>query len=61
MQKLNLYQDPDGNELIAIITNPEFELQCGDDPELKLVASLPLEGYLTPWPTDRLFSQDMFK
>lgn len=59
--KLNLYQDPDGNELIAIITKPEFELECEEDPELELIDSLPLEGNLISWPTDRLFSQDMFK
>ena len=60
MQKINLYQDPDGNELIAIITNPEFESDCEDNPELKLINSLPLEGDLTPWPTHQLFSRDMF-
>ena len=61
MQKLNLYEDSDGNELLAIITNPEYEQQCKADPELKLIRWVPLEGNFTPWPTDRLFSQDMFK
>ena len=61
MAKLNLYQDPNGNEILAIITNPEYEQQCKDDPELRLIDSVPLKGNFTPWPTDRLFSQDMFK
>lgn len=59
--KLNLYKDQEENEFIALIASPEFEKRRENDPELALIDSQPLQGDFTTWPTDVLFSQDMFK
>ena len=58
MTKLNLYEDEDGKEYIAIITSGEFEAEAVGDYGMKLIDSTELIGDFTSWPTDRFMAQD---
>ncbi len=57
MAKLNLYEDEDGSESVAIITSSEFETEAKDY-GLKLIYTVELDGDFTSWPTDRFLTQD---
>ena len=58
MATLNLYEDENGNEFIAIITSHEFENEM-KEVGIKLVDKIALTiNDFTSWPTDRLMSQE---
>jgi hypothetical protein len=55
--KLNLYNDSQGNEHIAIIDNPKYADELNDDGYI-LVESITIQADFISWPTNRLFIQE---
>ena len=56
MTKLNLYEAPNMDEYLAIVTTEEFEQECREN-GLRVVESIELEGDFVAWPTDRLLAR----
>lgn len=57
---LNLYQDTEGTQFIAIVYDQDKAKEWEKNLDLALVESVELDGTFSNWPTETLFSQDMF-
>lgn len=58
MTKLNLYEDANGKEYVAITTVAEYEREFIEDCGLTLRHSIVITEDMTSWPTNRLLGQE---
>ena len=59
MNKLILYEDLDGNEMILLCVDQGFyDGVFKSEPKVKIIEEINLEQDLTAWPTNRALSAD---